>query len=327
MSRSTLRIAHLSDLHFCARSEAIFESILKLLVLVGLGSLVSRIIRGLPPRAKLPALAAAIGVALLGAALSRRARRLLSFIHDLLFVAMKADPGRLDAIMEALDRYEIDHLVISGDITTTSRASEFSKARDFLARHGWSGSRMTVVPGNHDRLDESEPALFETYFGKRRLLRRLAPGVWLAAIDSTRKPGQERGFKDVILANTGGVISGNTISRLAGRLADFDDSILLLAVHHPVLKIAERKTNDLLRGIYRDFRGPAEGSEQLLELLVEHSPQVLCGHVHPARKITRRRSGAAVHCMVAASLPNSRVGFNLVEVSRGREVRTRFVPA
>ncbi|HXV37713.1 MAG TPA: metallophosphoesterase [Myxococcota bacterium] len=55
----------------------------------------------------------------------------------------------VDALMDDLSEAAIDHLVVTGDLTNLSLASEFGAARERLARLG--GARdVSIVPGNHD---------------------------------------------------------------------------------------------------------------------------------------------------------------------------------
>ena len=55
----------------------------------------------------------------------------------------------VDALMDDLNHAPIDHLVVTGDLTNLSLASEFSAARDRLKRLG-DARDVSIVPGNHD---------------------------------------------------------------------------------------------------------------------------------------------------------------------------------
>jgi 3',5'-cyclic AMP phosphodiesterase CpdA len=55
----------------------------------------------------------------------------------------------VDALMEDLNHAPIDHLVVTGDLTNLSLASEFGAARERLKRLG-DAREVSIVPGNHD---------------------------------------------------------------------------------------------------------------------------------------------------------------------------------
>jgi 3',5'-cyclic AMP phosphodiesterase CpdA len=55
----------------------------------------------------------------------------------------------VDALMDDLGRAQIDHLVVTGDLTNLSLASEFGAARELLKQLGDSRD-VSIVPGNHD---------------------------------------------------------------------------------------------------------------------------------------------------------------------------------
>jgi 3',5'-cyclic AMP phosphodiesterase CpdA len=50
-----------------------------------------------------------------------------------------------------LNKKNIDHLIISGDLTDTGLEGEIEKLNDMLTENGFSSAeRLTVIPGNHD---------------------------------------------------------------------------------------------------------------------------------------------------------------------------------
>jgi len=58
-------------------------------------------------------------------------------------------PSVVDALLDDLGRAPIDHLVVTGDLTNLSLASEFGAARERLKRLG-DARDVSIVPGNHD---------------------------------------------------------------------------------------------------------------------------------------------------------------------------------
>jgi 3',5'-cyclic AMP phosphodiesterase CpdA len=73
----------------------------------------------------------------------------------------------VDALMDDLGHAPIDHLVVTGDLTNLSLASEFDAARERLKRLG-DARRVSIVPGNHDayvRVEQSASwNLWSDYF-------------------------------------------------------------------------------------------------------------------------------------------------------------------
>lgn len=58
---------------------------------------------------------------------------------------------RLGEVVERVRSLDADHLLITGDLTTTALSEEFRDAADALGPILRDPSRTTVVPGNHDR--------------------------------------------------------------------------------------------------------------------------------------------------------------------------------
>jgi 3',5'-cyclic AMP phosphodiesterase CpdA len=69
-------------------------------------------------------------------------------------LAGRAKKFRLERLAEVVERaraLEPDHVLITGDLTTTALTDEFADARAALAPLLTDPSRATVIPGNHDR--------------------------------------------------------------------------------------------------------------------------------------------------------------------------------
>ena len=58
---------------------------------------------------------------------------------------------RLEAVVDRVLGLKPDHVVITGDLTTTALPSEFREASRLLAPLLTDPGRVTMVPGNHDR--------------------------------------------------------------------------------------------------------------------------------------------------------------------------------
>ena len=81
------------------------------------------------------------------------------------------------ALIRDINERQVDHVVVSGDLSNLSLPAEFELAREVLGGLDLPPSRITVVPGNHDRYtrDAARNELFESKL--RPLLRGdLQPG-------------------------------------------------------------------------------------------------------------------------------------------------------
>ncbi len=108
---------------------------------------------------------------------------------------------RLEAVVDRIVDLQADHLLITGDLTTTALRTEFDDAREALARLLFDRSRATIIPGNHDRYTTHSVRRmsFETTFGEFApsgpypWLRRLDPWTAILGLDATRSHLSARG--------------------------------------------------------------------------------------------------------------------------------------
>jgi Calcineurin-like phosphoesterase len=101
---------------------------------------------------------------------------------------------RVPELVERVSRLGADHILITGDLTTTALPSEFRAAQAALA--AWLGdpARVTIVPGNHDRytMYAHRSRRFERYFGafcpgpSFPFLRKLDQHTAILGLDPTR---------------------------------------------------------------------------------------------------------------------------------------------
>jgi predicted MPP superfamily phosphohydrolase len=111
---------------------------------------------------------------------------------------------RLDRLGEVVARVRAvrpDHLLITGDLTTTSLPEEFLEARRALADLLGDPQNATVLPGNHDRYTTGSvrSRRFEQVFGafapetRFPWLRRLDPTTAILGLDASRSHWSARG--------------------------------------------------------------------------------------------------------------------------------------
>jgi 3',5'-cyclic AMP phosphodiesterase CpdA len=109
---------------------------------------------------------------------------------------------RLEAVVARVISLAPDHVLITGDLTTTSLAEEFRAARTALADLLGDPSRATVIPGNHDRYTRASVRTrpFERWFGAFAppgaypWLRDLGDGTAILGLDPTRSHLTASGF-------------------------------------------------------------------------------------------------------------------------------------
>ena len=112
-------------------------------------------------------------------------------------VAGRARKFRLERLHDVVERVKglkPDHVLITGDLTTTALPAEFQAARTALAELLVESDRVTVIPGNHDRYTTGavRHQAFEEWFGAFAppgpypWLRWLDGGTAVLGLDPTR---------------------------------------------------------------------------------------------------------------------------------------------
>jgi 3',5'-cyclic AMP phosphodiesterase CpdA len=185
--------------------------------------------------------------------------------HTRVFEAMIADFNRSD----------LDHVVVTGDITNLALEDEFRFARRLFDGIRLGPSRVTVLPGNHDAYVARGAEYFSTHFAD---YNTPDPG-WES---SERWPVVRiRGSLALICLSTSlatpwftawGRVGEEQLARLAEILADprLRGCFRLVAIHHPP---AGERARSVVRGL-RDRAGFAQVIAQNGAELVIH------GHEH-----------------------------------------------
>ena len=78
-------------------------------------------------------------------------RRALGIMELLMGRARRFQLDRLAAVVDRVGGLQPDHILITGDLTTTALPSEFRDAARLLAPLLTDPARISIVPGNHDR--------------------------------------------------------------------------------------------------------------------------------------------------------------------------------
>ena len=178
----------------------------------------------------------------------------------------------MPTLVERVKELKPDHLLVTGDLTTTALDEEFQAVRQALLALPQNPSFLTVVPGNHDRYtrESDRNGIFEKYFAE------FAPSPsypWLKQIgQDTAILGLDPCHPNPISAR--GTISTEQLQRAAELLdrAGMKAKRLLVACHYPVA---------LPAGIIENRGHGLRGSRHMHAFLARYSPAVYChGHIH-----------------------------------------------
>jgi 3',5'-cyclic-AMP phosphodiesterase len=182
---------------------------------------------------------------------------------------------------------DVDHLVVTGDLTFSGEAREFERAAELL-RPFSDARKLTVVPGNHDLWTEDalETARFLRAIGPDGLgMKKAAPSyphvvplggdAVLVALDSAR-------YGDDPWTTPGRL--GSEQLRAARELArehGKQGKAVLLAFHHHVVLPPERMPSDA-----HVARMPLFDADQVVRLVAEQPiAAILHGHRHTAFRV------------------------------------------
>ncbi|MGW7137710.1 metallophosphoesterase [Streptomyces xanthophaeus] len=179
---------------------------------------------------------------------------------------------RTRAVMEYLDAlpYDLDAVLVSGDIADNGKAAEYEEARELLvSRHP-----LVLCPGNHDERaafrrallgEEPDPSGAPSAEPVDQVLR--GEGFVLAVCDSS-VPGEHQGL-----------LADSTLAWLEEVLAGTPHRTpVLVGFHHPPVPLHTPYVDEI-----RMF-----GEERLAELAQRHPhlTAFLCGHAHTAAATT-----------------------------------------
>jgi 3',5'-cyclic AMP phosphodiesterase CpdA len=199
-------------------------------------------------------------------------KRLLGMSNLIFNRARKFKMETMPSVVRRVQELKADHLLITGDLTTTALEEEFRAAYKALEALCLDGRPLTVIPGNHDRYTwrSANTRLFEKYFG-----RFAPPGQfpWLREIDHhTAILGLDTARPNFVSAR--GTITEGQLAQAQELLDAAKSRIrrLVIACHYPVV---------IPIGV-RDSPGHRlEGTEILRAFLSRQIPHLYChGHIH-----------------------------------------------
>jgi 3',5'-cyclic AMP phosphodiesterase CpdA len=188
--------------------------------------------------------------------------------------ARKFRMERLAEVVERISSIEADHLLITGDLTTTALRGEFDHARSALRPLLGDADRVSVIPGNHDRYTAHSvrTRAFERVFGAFSpsnsfpWLRWLDERTAILGLDATRSH----------LSATGRLPESQFLhARSLLESADHRPRRLIVACHYPVIAPASYRSE-----LRKKRMVNADLVSDWLRSLGPHL--YCCGHVHAA---------------------------------------------
>lgn len=201
-------------------------------------------------------------------------KRFLGMANLVLNRARKFRMEAMPRLVEHICSLAPDHVLVTGDLTTTALEEEFHAVRQALGPLWDSPTSMTVIPGNHDRYirEAGHHRVFEQYFGELApttrypWLKEIGQGTAILGLDPCRPT----------IFSALGLMTSAQLRAASLLLESARPSIrhLLVACHYPVA---------LPAGVL-DARGHGLiGRHALQELLLKHAPALYChGHIHTA---------------------------------------------
>lgn len=201
-------------------------------------------------------------------------KRALGIIQLLTGRAKRFRLERIEDVVERVQSLEPDHVLITGDLTTTALPSEFRAARRALMQILIDGTHATVIPGNHDRYTNGSVRArkFESTFGEFApaeaypWLKPLAPDLAILGLDPTRSAISARGYLPPEQLEQARALIRNSSDR---------PRRLIVACHYPIEAPPIYERELALKRLKND--GPVR------EWLASEGRHVYCcGHVHAA---------------------------------------------
>lgn len=236
--------------------------------------------------------------------------RVLAHLSDLhLGRGGAAAEHRAWALREALWRRAVDHVVVTGDLTHRGQRHELARFEEIFAPFIESG-RLSVVPGNHDRLGEDVSAALR---GGARVQVEQPPGLHLVRVDTT-------GPHNRSLIAGHGLLTAEDLAAIdrafdgvpAGRLA-------VLALHHHLFQLPHDNGIERLVSLlgWSSGRELERGAELALALR-GRCQLVLHGHRHEPGLAALFTDDARPLLVSNAGSSTELLGFRLFRHEAGR---------
>jgi 3',5'-cyclic AMP phosphodiesterase CpdA len=222
------------------------------------------------------------------------------------------DHSRLNKLPALFASHNIEHVIITGDLTTTAQHAEFKMACTFIAMLKSYGLKVYIIPGNHDHYTQNafKQHRFHSYFKsynewdqeseytlekKGVTAKKVAPGWWIVALDTAHA---------TTLFSSQGLFSPQIEAALRSVLLSIPskEKVLLIS-HYPFFQHIAKHVR-LARG-------------EQLQAVIRSYPSIKCylhGHTHH-QTIADLRADRLPFILESGSTPHSQHGaFHLYDI-------------
>lgn len=174
---------------------------------------------------------------------------------------------------------EIDHVVVTGDVTHRGRRDEYEQFLEVfepLSRRG----KLTVIPGNHDRTGDDVAGLM---MNEQRVSVEVATGLYMVLVDSTG-PHNRHVFRGH------GMVTASDLSALGDALDDApEDHVVVVLMHHHPYPLPEEGPLEVLSSwVGLPYAAELDCGADVLDAVRGRCDLLLHGHRHrPRARVSR----------------------------------------
>jgi predicted phosphodiesterase len=224
----------------------------------------------------------------------RQARRtkMLAHLSDLHMGRSEEDDAQAEKLARALVEIGIDHVLVTGDVTHRGRRHEWELFEETFARLRAAG-RVTVVPGNHDRLGDD---LGDTIMPGARVQCVTTDNLHIVRVNST-------GDHNRSWIQGHGVLHAGDLDAIDAALDETPrDHLAVIALHHHVVPLPEEHAAERLSSFLNlPFTIELGRGRELVQRLRGRCGLVLHGHRHVPRAVRLQEGMHAVRIFNAGS--------------------------
>jgi Icc protein len=201
---------------------------------------------------------------------------MLAHLSDLHMGRSAEDDAQARQLVRALAEIGIDHVLVTGDVTHKGRQREWEAfERTFACLR--ETARLTVVPGNHDRLGDD---LGEVIMPGERVQAVIADGLYIIRVNST-------GDHNRSWIAGHGILHAADLDAIELALDEAPrDHLAVIALHHHVLPLPEEHVAERLSSFLGwPFTIELTRGRELLDRIKGRCGLVLHGHRHVPRGV------------------------------------------
>ena len=198
----------------------------------------------------------------------------LAHLSDLHFGSGIRTEDRARMLASSLAFADVDHVVVTGDITHRGREVEYEAFIDAFSGLAKAG-RLTVIPGNHDRPGDD---VADSIMEGERVRVEVRDGLYLVLVDST-------GPQNRIMWQGHGMITRQDLADLDAALdAAPDDRLTVVLMHHHPYPLPEEGALEVLASwIGLPYADELDVGPDFLRVVRGRCDLLLHGHRHIPR--------------------------------------------